>query len=463
MTTQKEMEAAKKYPDWNMEFKQSRLENRFNEKAKVHELLDSFSHIRAVTVCFSDLEGRLHRLDYDKEFLIANSDNLTFDGSSIRGFTAQNESDLKLSLDWSSSYFLPPEHFGSGKLFMFGEVCDRDDSPYPADIRSLLKNYLVELKNLGMKINVAAEIEGFVFEGINAEQRQKFVPITEGGYFNTLPQSPLRRFIDDVATVQRFVGFENEKDHPEVAPAQFELNWSYTDALIAADQIQLYKMICRQLAATRGMTASFLPKPLMGVNGSGMHINISISDDAGWNVFYDASAEHNLSQRGIEFSDGILNHAKDLCLILNPSVNAYRRLDPAFEAPINIKCSADDRGAMIRIPLGNERSARLEIRSVAPDANPYLVIYSLIKAGLSKSQHHLSNACLPADIYCAIEDFEKSDFIRSIVDKCYVGHQYIQLKRSAADRCPRELGRHINPGEILYHHEVTNQIIWENF
>ena len=177
------------------------------------------------------------------------------------------------------------------------------------------------------------------------------------------------------------MGFENEKDHPEVAPSQFEMNFGYSEAIVAADQIQLYKLVCRQVAAQMELTASFLPKPVTGVNGSGMHTNISLAKK-GKNLFHDKAGEDGLSKAGWDFVDRVLNSANDLCLVLNPSVNAYRRLDPHYEAPNQIKASANNRGAMVRIPYGNERSARIEVRSVAPDANPYLLLYSLLRTGL---------------------------------------------------------------------------------
>ena len=209
----------------------------------------------------------------------------------------------------------------------------------------------------------------------------KFEYVNTGGYYHSLPGDPLRMFIDHAAEVQRAMGFENEKDHPEVAPSQFEINYGYAEVVAAADQIQLYKLICRQVATKMGLTASFLPKPVVGVNGSGMHTNVSITK-GGKNLFWDPKGEEKMSKCAWDFVDRILTHGNDICLLLNASVNAYRRLDPHFEAPNQIKASAVDRGSMVRIPIGNERSARVEVRSVAPDANPYMVLYSVFKTGL---------------------------------------------------------------------------------
>src|SRR3982075_2649678 len=358
------------------------------------EYLSEEKRIKAVTVLFSDLEGRLHMLYYDKKFLVKSWDNLTFDGSSIRGFTAQRESDLRLAVDWASFYWAPSDVFGSGKVLVFGEVIDKGGQPYSADIRGRLKGFAGEMcKNEEYTLNAANEIEGFLFQGSDAERRYnetgKFEYVNTGGYYHSLPGDPLRTFIDTTAEVQRAMGFQNEKDHPEVAPSQFEINYGYGEVVAAADQIQLYKLICRQVATNMGLTASFLPKPVVGVNGSGMHTNVSISN--GKNLFWDSKGEEKLSKMGWAFLDRILSHGNDICLLLNPSVNAYRRLDPHFEAPNQIIASAVDRGSMVRIPIGNERSARVEVRSVAPDANPYMVLYSVFKTGLDGETAKIKN------------------------------------------------------------------------
>jgi glutamine synthetase len=440
------------------------------QEKRIKYLTDE-KRIKAVTVLFSDLEGRLHMLDYDKKFLVKSWDNLTFDGSSIRGFTAQRESDLRLAMDWSAFYWGPADIFGSGKVLVFGEVIDKDGSPYRADIRGVLKGYSDELyKKDKYTLNAANEIEGFLFEGPDAERRYhetgKFDYVNTGGYYHSLPGDPLRTFIDTTAEVQRAMGFQNEKDHPEVAPSQFEINYSYGEVVSAADQIQLYKLICRQVANKLGFTASFLPKPVVGVNGSGMHTNVSISKD-GKNLFWDPKGEEKLSKIGWSFVDKILTHGNDICLLLNPSVNAYRRLDPHFEAPNQIKASAVDRGSMIRIPIGNEKSMRVEVRSVAPDANPYLVLYSIFKTGLDGDTSKIKNLrqaerYLPDNIYTALENFQKADWTTKLLG-ADVKARYADLKQASADRCARALGTFVKPAEVQYHHEVYNQFLWNRF
>jgi glutamine synthetase len=457
----------------NLKAKDQRLKRVAPDKIKEERLkyLTDQKGIKAVTVLFSDLEGRLHMLDYDKKFLIKSYDNLTFDGSSIRGFTAQRESDLRLGIDWSAFYYAPADIFGSGKALVFGEVIDKGGSPYLGDMRGVLKTFAqTQFDKHGYTLNAANEIEGFLFAGVDAEKRfpetGKFDYVNTGGYYHSLPGDPLRTFIDTTAEVQRAMGFENEKDHPEVAPSQFEINYSYGEVVAASDQIQIYKLICRQVATRMGMTATFLPKPVVGVNGSGMHTNISISKE-GKNLCWDPKGEEKLSKFAWDFVDRILTHGNDICLLLNSSVNAYRRLDPHFEAPNQIKASAVDRGSMVRIPIGNEKSSRVEVRSVAPDANPYLALYSIFKSGLDGETASIANLrqaerYLPDNIYTALENFRNATWTTKLLGEDVKG-RFADLKQASADRCPRLLGTYVKPSEVQFHHEVYNQFLWNQF
>lgn len=434
--------------------------------------LQKEAKIKAVTLCFTDLEGRFHMLDYDKKFFLDSADNLTFDGSSVRGFSQQYESDLRLNIDWSSIRFLPSDVFGPGKVIMFVDVLDRDRKPYISDFRGQLKVYSKEIKKKsGITAYVSAEVEGFLVDGINSEQRYEETGslqfISTGGYYHSLPLDRLRQFIDRAADAQRAMGFKNEKDHPEVAPSQFEMNFSYTDILQAADNVQLYKLVCRQVAHSLGMTATFLPKPFMGINGSGMHTNISLAKN-GKNIFYDKKGRDGLSTIAWNFIRRILNHASEICLTLNSSVNSYRRFDPNFEAPNQIKVSPIDRGSMIRIPIGDERSTRIELRSVAPDVNPYLAFFTILKTGLEgqplvKDKNKRDRLrTLPDNINDAIKLFKNSDFVGKILNKKNQ-EKYAQYKQGTADRSPRALGTLVKPSEIVFHHEVTNQVLWNKF
>jgi glutamine synthetase len=463
-----------KLEEMNLEVKEARTRRVNPDKLAEQRMkyLHDEKRIKAVTVCFTDLEGRLHMLDYDKKFLLKSHDNLTFDGSSIRGFSQQKESDLRLAVDWAAFYWMPADVFGPGKVLVFGEVLERDGKPYAADLRSRLKRFTDALHaKQGIECHAANEIEGFLFQGRNAERRYhetgQFDFISTGGYYHSLPGDPLRKFIDTAAEVQRSMGFANEKDHPEVAPSQFEMNYSYTQALIAADQVQLYKLVCRQVADRMDMSASFLPKPVTGVNGNGMHTNLSIAKD-GRNLFHDKKGPDGLSKVGWQFIDRILHNANDICLVLNCSVNSYRRLDPHFEAPNQIKASAIDRGSMIRIPLGNEKTARTEVRSIAPDANPYMAIYTLLATGLQGPEatkdgdKRARTRFLPDNIHDAIRLFKTSEFAMRLFGEDVHG-KYAELKSASAERCPKALGSRVKVAEVQFHHEVTNQFLWNLF
>jgi glutamine synthetase len=464
-----------KLEEMNLATKEARVKRVSPDKLreKHTKYLHDEKRIKAVTVCFADLEGRLHMLDYDKKFLLKSADNLTFDGSSIRGFSQQAESDLRLSIDWPAFYWLPSDVFGPGKVLVFADVLEKDGSPYVADLRSRLKAWTAQqFKKSGLTFNAANEIEGFLFKGLNAERRyyetRAFEFISTGGYYHSLPGDPLRLFIDNAAEVQRALGFSNEKDHPEVAPSQFEMNYSYTEVNIAADQVLLYKLACRQVAARMDLTASFLPKPVTGVNGNGMHTNLSMSK-GGKNIFFDAKGQDSMSKPAWNFIDRILASGQELCLALNPSVNAYRRLDPHYEAPNQIKASAVNRGAMVRIPIGNEKSARVEVRSIAPDANPYLALYLLLRTGLEgpveegdAEARRSRTKFLPDNIYDGIRLFKGSKFMAELLGTD-VHQRFIDVKQAQADRCPKALGSRIKAAEVQFHHEVTNQYLWSQF
>jgi glutamine synthetase len=242
------------------------------------------------------------------------------------------------------------------------------------------------------------------------------------------------------------------------------MNYNYAEAVTAADQVQLYKLLSRQVAARMDMTACFLPKPVTGVNGNGMHTNVSVARK-GKNLFWDEKGQDQLSKEGWDFIKRILSNGAEICLLLNSSVNSYRRLDPHFEAPNQIKASPIDRGSMIRIPLGNERSKRVEVRSIAPDANPYLAIYTIFKTGLEGPIDAAKGdgaKYLSDNIYDAIRLHQGSRFLKEALGEDVHG-KFAELKQMQADRCPKALGAEVKAAEIQFHHEVTNQYLWSKF
>ncbi|MCB0335616.1 MAG: hypothetical protein KDD62_04900, partial [Bdellovibrionales bacterium] len=284
-----------------------------------------------------------------------------------------------------------------------------------------------------------------------------------------LPKDPLRLFIDAIAEVQRAMGFENEKDHPGNAPSQFELNYRYTQALLAADQFQLYKLIARQVAQNHGNTASFLPQPLNGVSGSSVHCNVSFMKQ-GKNLFYDEKADHGIAQMAWDCADRLVYHANETCLLFNSSVNAYRRYSQQNEMPNHIKVSMADRQAIVRIPPAKGESVRIEYRALAPDMNPYLAFYTLLTVSLEGQSEDPSvqeakrqrTRFLPSNIYDAIRLFKSSDYMTELLSS-EVKDSFAKQKSVVADRCPREHGEKVKTSEVTFHHEVTNQWLWSAF
>lgn len=458
-----------------------------NLEAEIRQRLTEEDRVKAITIYWADLNGKLHHEDLDKKQVLEGGDNLTFDGSSISGFSTTDQSDLRFSIDWASFRWAPADVFGKGKVIVFANVNNQDGSPYEGDFRQRLRMQLDELKSeRNVRVNVASEVEGILLKGRNAEQNYDenigLEPATPGGYCDSLPQDKLKLFIDHLAESTRALGFRNEKDHPEVAPGQFELTYRHQDAQRAADQILLYKLTARQIAANmepggEGVTASFLPKPISNVNGNGMHLNLSVERD-GKNLFYDAKGPDQLAESARMFIAGVLKHGRSISLGLNSTPNSERRLDPNFEAPNEVKVSGSNRAAMIRIPIGNEKSARMEVRSVAPDANPYLALSLIIRAGmegvLSKKEEEerelakllddteRETEILPTTIHEAIREFETSEFTTRAMGAT-AKTKYLDLKKAVARRSPEEQGNIVKNSEIIHHHEVTNQMLWKKF
>ena len=263
------------------------------------------------------------------------------------------------------------------------------------------------------------------------------------------------------------MGFQNEKDHPEVAPSQFEINYGYGEVVAAADQIQLYKLICRQVATKLGMTASFLPKPVVGVNGNGMHTNVSVSK-GGKNLFWDPKGEEKLSAFGWQFVDRILTHGNDICLMLNASVNAYRRLDPHFEAPNQIKASAR-RSRLDGAHSDRQRAQRAHRSPLGRPRTPIRIwsFYSVFKTGLDGRSADRKTCAKPIAICPTTSTTRSKNFRGSEWTTKFLGDdvkgRYADLKQASADRCPRLLGTFVKAQEVQYHHEVYNQYLWNLF
>ena len=409
-----------------------------------------------INVYFTDLQGKLLSVTYVKDFFISSYDNLTFDGSSVSGFSKQEQSDLRLEIDQKTLKRLPEELFGEGFVMFFANVKDQNGNQYSRDFRGLLEKFVNDTKESDkISFCIAPEIEGFLFDGIDAELSYKsnngFSFITNGGYFSSLPNTVLMDYLLTVVRILQGLGFEIEKYHQEVANSQFEINYRYSDPVDACDKIQIYKLICRAVANSMGLTACFLPKPIDGINGSGMHLNISIAKE-GSNLFYskDIGNFGRLSKMAESFAYSICDHAPALCAIWNSSINAYRRLDPKYEAPVNIKISNTDRSSMIRIPLASEKATRIEIRSVAPDCNPYLCLFTTLSVANFNTIDQLKNinTKLPKTLSEALKCLKNNETVVKAIGK-EASEAYCDIKSG------EEIVGIID--EIVFHHEIRCQ------
>lgn len=393
------------------------------------------SDVRYVRLQFTDMLGTVKNVEIPVGNLDRALDNdIMFDGSSIKGFVRIDEADMYLYPDLNTWLVLEWEKSPVGKVARL--ICDvykSDRTPYEGDPRFILKRNLLELKKLGFdKFNVGVEPEFFLFK-LDASGKPTMEFSDLGGYFDLSPidgSEDVRR--DIVLELQR-MGFEMEVSHHEVAYGQHEINFHFDNALEACDNIQTFKVLVKNVARRHGYHATFMPKPVEGINGSGMHSNLSISDSKGNNVFHDVNSANGLSEIALQFIAGIMKHAQSFGLVCNPIVNSYKRLVPGYEAPVYIAWSDSNRSTMIRIPAARGKGQRIEVRSVDPAANPYLAMSVMLSAGLDgiktkltalnplkKNLFRMSDSerrrmgikNLPENLREAIEFFEKSDLMR---------------------------------------------------
>ncbi|MFD0699041.1 type I glutamate--ammonia ligase [Paenibacillus sp. GCM10027628] len=338
-------------------------------------------NVRFIRLQFTDLMGSVKNVEIPFSQLEKALDNkMMFDGSSIEGYVRIEESDMYLYPDLSTWVIFP--WVTEGKVARL--ICDiylPDGRPFPGDPRGILKNALKQAEEMGYTaMNVGPEPEFFLFK-----TDEKGNPTTElndqGGYFDLAPMDLGENCRRDIVLTLEEMGFEIEASHHEVAPGQHEIDFKYADALKAADQIQTFKLVVKTVARQHGLHATFMPKPLFGVNGSGMHCHQSLFKGE-VNAFYDENDKLGLSQAARHYMAGVLRHARSFAAITNPTVNSYKRLVPGYEAPCYVAWSASNRSPMIRIPASRGLSTRVEVRNPDPAANPYLALAVMLAAGL---------------------------------------------------------------------------------
>lgn len=337
--------------------------------------------VEFIRMQFTDIFGQMKNVAITRAQLEkALNNQIMIDGSSIEGFTRIHESDQYLHPDLDTFVILPwrPQHERVARLIC--DVYNPDGTPFVGDPRHVLKNVLDKAAKLGYTFNVGPECEFFLFD-TDEHGRPTTQTSDEAGYFDLGPLDHGEGTRREICIALEAMGFEIEASHHEVAAGQHEIDFKYADALTAADNIMTFKLAVKTIAQRNGLHATFMPKPIFGMNGSGMHTNMSLFKD-GKNIFFDENGERKLSREAYSFIAGLLEHAKSLVAVTNPLVNSYKRLVPGYEAPVYLAWSASNRSALIRIPAARGQSTRVELRCPDPSCNPYLTLAVCLAAGL---------------------------------------------------------------------------------
>lgn len=352
--------------------------------------------VKFISLQFTDVTGTVKSVDIPVGRLaIALEDGIWFDGSSVEGFARIQESDMRLVPDADTYSVLPWSQPERRRARIFCDIYTPDGTPFPGDPRGALKRVLARLDERGWKFNVGAEPEFFLLRRNGPDQIHP-VPHDVGGYFDFSASDEAQRVRAQLMLALDSMGLEVEMGHHEVALGQHEIDFRFSDALRAADNVATLKYTIRALAAQQGLVATFMPKPIYGINGSGMHTHQSIFDADGGNLFFSPEDPFRLSKVAYGFMAGQLEHARALAAVVAPTVNSYKRIVPGYEAPVYVCWAQINRSAMIRIPShtqGRDASTRAELRFPDPSCNPYLAFASMLAAGLDGINREL--ACPP--------------------------------------------------------------------
>ena len=373
-------------------------------------------NVQFLRLMFTDLYGTIKNVEVPVSQLDKLLDNkLMFDGSSIDGFVRIEESDMWLYPDLSTWMIFPwgSEHGKVARIIC--EVYTADCKPFMGDPRNNLMRVLDEMKAEGFTdFNIGPEPEFFLFK-LDPETGKPTMHLNDNGsYFDFAPVDMGENCRREIVLELERMGFDVEASHHEVAPGQHEVDFKYEDALHACDNIQTFKLVVKTVARKHGLHATFMPKPLAQVNGSGMHINMSLFDKNG-NVFYDENGDQKLSQKAYYFLGGLLKHARSFTAVTNPTVNSYKRLVPGFEAPVYVAWSGRNRSPLVRVPMAREQGTRFELRSVDPSANPYMAIAAILEAGLDGLRNKIEPAAsVDRNIYAMDEEERRENGIKDL-------------------------------------------------
>ena len=412
-------------------------------------------NVKFIRLQFTDILGTIKNVEIPVSQLDKALENkMMFDGSSIEGFVRIEESDMYLYPDLDT-WVIFPWTAEKGKVArLICDIYNPDGTPFAGDPRANLKRILGQMKELGFtNFNLGPEPEFFLFK-LDQAGEPTLELNDKGGYFDLAPTDLGENCRRDIVLELEEMGFEIEASHHEVAPGQHEIDFKYADAITACDQIQTFKLVVKTIARKHGLHATFMAKPLFGVNGSGMHCNLSLFNE-GVNAFHDKEGELEMSDTARQFIAGIIEHAPAFTAVTNPTVNSYKRLVPGYEAPCYVAWSARNRSPLIRIPASRGLSTRVEVRSVDPTANPYLAMAVLLSAGLDGIKNN-KKAPAPIDrnIYVMNAAERAEEGIKDLPSTLYQALQELQGDQVITDA----LGEH-----ILEHFIEAKEIEWDMF
>ncbi|RLF32245.1 MAG: glutamine synthetase [Thermoplasmata archaeon] len=390
--------------------------------------------VKFIRLYFADITGQMKGFSITKEELEgALEDGMGFDGSSIKGFARIDESDMVAMPDPGTFTILPYRPQERAVAAMICDILNPDGSPYEGDSRYILRKQLDKIKKQGFTYFVGPELEFFIFKNERGTEI-----LDEGGYFDITTLDAGNNVRREIILTLEKMGIDVEYSHHEVAPSQHEIDLKYKDGLKMADIVMVYRMVVKEIAQEKGLYATFMPKPIYGVNGSGMHTHQSLFK-GDKNAFFDANDKYNLSDVGKKYIAGILKHAREITFVCNQWINSYKRLVPGYEAPVYICWARRNRSALVRVPMykpGKEKATRIEFRSPDPACNPYLAFACMVAAGmkgvennyklpepLERDVYHLTEdemkqlgiECLPGSLVEAIEVAEGSQLLKEVL------------------------------------------------
>ncbi|HEC69015.1 MAG TPA: glutamine synthetase [Candidatus Omnitrophica bacterium] len=413
--------------------------------------------VKFIRLWFSDITGQMKGFTITREELEdALSDGMGFDGSSIKGFARIDESDMIAMPDASTFTILPYRPKEKAVAGMLCDILNPDRTPYQGDSRYILKKVLEKAKSKGFDFYIGPELEFFIFKDEKSTQI-----LDEGGYFDITTLDAGNEVRREIILTLEEMGIGVEYSHHEVAPSQHEIDLRYTDALTMADIVMVYRMVVKEIAQKHGLYATFMPKPIYGVNGSGMHTHQSLFKGEK-NAFFDPNDKYYLSKEAKAYIAGILRHAREITFICNQWVNSYKRLVPGYEAPVYICWAQRNRSALVRVPMykpGKEKATRIEFRSPDPACNPYLAFACMLSAGLEgieknyalpsslerdvyhltyQEQKELGIECLPGSLIEAIEVAEQSQLLKETLGE-HIFNNLITAKKIEWDEYRRRV------------------------